>query len=138
MSDAARALWIDLAAPNDPVIAEQIRRNIAELESDLARPGATRLERLLAGRVATCHLMAATADALAGASLGGADPAARRESLDRQRSATGTLLAAARALALCQKLLTPPPSPLELLRPQAERAPGRRAGRRAGVRVGIG
>jgi hypothetical protein len=56
---------VNLATLDDPAVAMQVTRHLAELEADLVRPGATRLEKLLAARVATCDLMVATADALA-------------------------------------------------------------------------
>ncbi len=147
MAAAARASWIDLATQSDAAVAMAMSRNVAEIESELIRPGATKLEKLLATRVATCHLMVAIADALA-SSVTSADAMTRREAMDRQRSANAMLLAAARTLATCQKLLKPGPTPIEMLRPQAEQAPrespaterarGRRTGCRAGVLVGEG
>jgi hypothetical protein len=53
----------------------------------------------------------------------------RREAMERQRSANAMLLAAARKLATCQKLLKPPMSPLEMLNPLEERGPARQTNR---------
>jgi hypothetical protein len=110
-----------------------VSRQLAELETELVRPGATRLERLLAARVATCNLMAATADAIASNVMTGTG-AVGREAIQRQRSANTMLLSAARTLATCQKLLKPPVSPLDMLRPQEERDPVRQTGRDPGER----
>jgi hypothetical protein len=147
MAAAARATWVSLATQDDPAVALQVTRHLAELEADLVRPGASRLERLLAARVATCDLVVATADALASTAMTKTG-AIGRDAIQRQRSANNMLLAAARTLAMCQKLLKPPMSPLDMLQPQAEQAPrgrphteqvpGRRTGRRAGVPVGMG
>jgi nucleotide-binding universal stress UspA family protein len=126
LAAAARAAWVEFATMDDTWVAMAVSRQLAELESELARPGATRLERLLAGRVATTQLMAATADVLASTATNGT-PAIRREAMERQRTAASMLLSAARSLASCQKLLTPPPSPLDLLEPQQDREPAQSA-----------
>jgi hypothetical protein len=134
LAGLARTAWIDLATLDDAATAMSVARHLDEMEDELVRPNATRLEKLLAKRVVISDLMASTADLLASSGTAGTSGAIRREAMLRQRSASGMLLAAARTLATCQKLLKPPPSPLEMLRPQAEREPCQRTSRSKGGR----
>jgi hypothetical protein len=122
----ARTAWLDFAAAGDPVVAMAMKQNLDDLAAELVRPGASRLEKLLAARVALCQLMTDTADTRA-STASAATPAVRREAMARQRQAHGMLVGAARSLGNCQRL-TPPPSPLDLLRPQEIRQPARQRG----------
>jgi hypothetical protein len=135
----ARDAWAKLAVSGDPALAACVDRNRAELAGELGPPGRDPLERLLAEWVAVTHLQLQLA-ALVTAETWTGDPAARRDAERRQASAQHAFLQAARTLAACRKLLKPPPSPLDLLRPVGETsgAAGRGRSRLAPAGCGAG
>jgi hypothetical protein len=135
----ARDAWLRLAAAGDPAMQECLDRGLRELAGELGPPGSDPLERLLAERVATAHLQMQVADYLAADALAHA-PAGRREAERRQAGAQHAFLQAVKALAACRKLLKPPPSPLDLLRPVGETtgAAGRGRSRLASAGCGAG
>src|SRR5437763_879687 len=66
LARVAEEAWVDLAAGPNLLLAELLRRWLAELKAELlAGSAASPLERLLVGRIATSWLQAAYADAAA-------------------------------------------------------------------------
>jgi hypothetical protein len=106
----ALAAWVVLAAGDDLLLLESLRRRLDALQEELLAEGSSPLEKLLVGRLVACHLQVEHADALAAQSRT-AGPAARRALLQRQESGQRRLLAAARTLALCRRLLQPAARP---------------------------
>src|SRR5262245_5730839 len=106
----ARAAWVILATGDDLLLRESLERKLDALQKELLAEGASPLEEVLAGRVVACHLQVAHADAMA-AQARTAGLAVQRALLFRQESAQRRLLAAAKALALCRRLVQPAARP---------------------------
>jgi hypothetical protein len=122
----AQEAWLGLAADPDRLLREALRRNLEELQADLAGPEPSPVERLLVGRAAALWLQVHHADLAAAQARG--TPAALRELQLRQESAERRFQAAIKQLAVVRKLLRPVLSPLDLaLRPSAGRAVERAA-----------
>jgi hypothetical protein len=129
---SARALeaLLDLAAGNDQVTREAIRRHAAALRGEIAGGDPSPLLGLLADRVSLTWIDTHTADLnlAAQARLHPSDPQFIQVACRRADSAQRRFLAAVRAAATVTKLLPRKPTALELLtRPIPERAPPRRA-----------
>jgi hypothetical protein len=106
----ALAAWVVLASGDDLLLLESLRRRLDALQEELLAEGSSPLEQLLVGRLVTTHLQVEHADCLA-AQARSAGIAAHRALVQRQESAQRRLLAAARALALCRRLLQPAARP---------------------------
>jgi hypothetical protein len=116
----SQAAWLRLLAGPNLMLHESTRRKAEQLRAELAGPGSSPLETLLAERVVACWLQVHYADA-SYAQLKGTTPAQHTAALRRQNSAQQRYLQSMRALATIRKLLRPAPSPFELLsRPVAE------------------
>jgi hypothetical protein len=139
----AREAWVKLASCGDAVLAESTRRRLDALQEELSRPFQEPLERLLVDRLVISLLQLQLADAeLAAAEK---EPAAKRgDVLKCHAAAHRALEQAQKALTLHRRLIKAGPSPIELLRPVSEQAPGgndrmsppRRAAGSASVVVG--
>ncbi len=119
----AQAAWIRLVAGQNLLLHESLLRKAEALGAEVAGADATPLERLLAERVAATWLQINYADATY-AQYTGSCAVTLRELLRRQEAAERRHQAAVKQLALVRKLLRRAPSPLELLRPTADAAPG--------------
>src|SRR5262252_8104170 len=82
-----RSQWLRLAAGDDPVKAESIRRQMSVLEQGWTEPSAGPAGRLLAARAATCFLVVQVADAEASSAATRKDPAGLRDAMARQAKA---------------------------------------------------
>ena len=128
----AEASLAMLAAGPNLLLAESLRRKLAELKAELGGESPSPLEKLLAERITATWLQVAYFDALL-AQAGGAGDARLRALQRLQDAAHRRHLAGVRQLAVVRRLLRPAPSPLELLRaPVAEASPAPAAPRRAG------
>jgi hypothetical protein len=125
----AQEAWLGLAAGPDRLLREALRRNVEQLQAELAGPEPTPAEKLLVGRAAALWVQVHHADLASAQARGTPAPAAALRELQlRQESAERRFQAAVKQLAVVRKLLRPALSPLDLaLRPSAERA-ARRAG----------
>jgi hypothetical protein len=124
----AAEAWLKMTAGDDLLVLESARRKSKELLEQVAGENPSRLERLLAERVAATWLQVNYADMVyAHNNRPGTSLALMRSLMERQESAQRSHLAAVKQLALVRKLLKPALSPLELLsRPSPDtRAPGR-------------
>ena len=126
----AEASLAMLAAGPNLLLAESLRRKLAELKAELGGESPSPLEKLLAERITATWLQVAYFDALLAQAAGAGE--ARLRALQRlQDAAHRRHLAAIKQLAVVRRLLRPAPSPLELLAPVGETsAPA--ATRRAG------
>jgi hypothetical protein len=138
----AQGAWLQLIAGPNLMLHESVERKAEQMRAELAGPDPSLPERLLVERVVACWLQTQYADA-AYAQLKGGTPGQHAAALRRQNSAQQRYLHAIRTLAAVRKLLTPAPSPLQLLRrpvdetacpPAALRA---RAGGAAAAGVGV-
>jgi hypothetical protein len=128
----AEASLAMLAAGQNLLLAESLKRKLAELKAELGGASPSPLERLLVERVTATWLQTAYYDGLLAQAAGAGE--ARLRALQRLQDAAGRRhLAAIKQLALVRRLLRPSPSPLELLRaPVGEASPGAAGARRAG------
>jgi hypothetical protein len=128
----AEASLAMLAAGPNLLLAESLRRKLAELKAELGGESPSPLEKLLAERITATWLQVAYFDALL-AQAGGAGDARLRALQRLQDAAHRRHLAGIKQLAVVRRLLRPAPSPLELLRaPVGETSPAPAATRRAG------
>jgi hypothetical protein len=129
----AQQSWLTLAAGKDLFFQESLRRQAAQLRTDLAGPEASPLEQLLVERVVACWIQVSYSDA-AYAQMRGATFAQDAAAQKKQNAAQTRYLQAIKQLAIVRKLLKPAPSPLDLLKfPINEGDAGtRRCSRRAG------
>ena len=128
----AEASLAMLAAGPNLLLAESLKRKLAELKAELGGEAPSPLEKLLAERISTSWLQVTYFDGLV-AQAGGAGEARLKVLRQQQDAAHRRHLAGIKQLALIRKLLRPAPSPLELLRaPVGETSPGAAGGRRAG------
>ena len=128
----AEASLAMLAAGQNLLLAESLKRKLAELKAELGGDGDSPLERLLIARVAATWLQTNYYDTMVTQAAGAGE--ARLKVLRQQQDAAHRRhLAGIKQLALIRKLLRPAPSPLELLRaPVGETSPAPAATRRAG------
>jgi hypothetical protein len=110
LAEQARAAWVQLASGDDLLLRESLRRRLAALQEELLAEGSSPLEQVLVSRVLACSLQTEYSDCLAAQSRA-AGLVAQRALLQRQESAQRRLLAAARSLALCRRLLQPASRP---------------------------
>jgi hypothetical protein len=128
----AEASLAMLAAGPNLLLAESLKRKLAELKAELGGEAPSPLEKLLAERVSASWLQTAYFDALL-AQAAGAGEARLKVLRQQQDAAHRRHLAGIKQLALIRKLLRPAPSPLELLRaPVGETSPSTAATRHAG------
>jgi hypothetical protein len=128
LAQQSMAAWLQLIAGSNLMLHESTRRKAEQLRAELAGPGPSPLERLLAERVVACWLQTNYADATY-AQLKGATPAQHTAALRRQNSAEHRYLQSVRALVTIRKLLRPGLSPVDLaMRPVPEQPAGRLAG----------
>jgi hypothetical protein len=120
-----RAL-IDLLAGDSLLVRESVARKVAALRANLAGSDDHPAVRLLADRVALCWLAVHQADLDRATALkaGTAATPARKMTEARADRAHARYLSATKALATCQTLLRPAPSPLQMLRPAAGKPAG--------------
>jgi hypothetical protein len=118
----AREVWVKLASGGDAVLAESIRRRLDALQEELSRPFQEPIERLLVERLVICHFQLQLCDAeLAEAEK---QPAAKRGDVVKCHAAAQRAFEQAqKALSRHRQLIKAGPSPLDLLRPVAERSP---------------
>jgi hypothetical protein len=128
----AEASLAMLAAGPNLLLAESLKRKLAELKAELGGESPSPLERLLVERVTATWLQVNYHDGLLAQAAGAGE--ARLKALRQQQDAAHRRhLAALKQLAVVRRLLRPAPSPLELLRaPVGETSPGAAGGRRAG------
>jgi hypothetical protein len=126
----AREVWVKLASGGDAVLAESTRRRLEALHEELSRPFQDSLERLLVDRLVISLLQLQYADAELAESE--KQPAAKRGDVVKcHAAAQRTFEQAQKALTLHRRLIKAAPSPIDLLRPVAERSPvGRESGGR--------
>src|SRR5262249_13749942 len=118
----ARDLWLKMASGGDAVMAESTRRRLDALQEELSRPFQERLERLLCERLVICLFQLEIADVeLAGAEKLPADK--RGDVLKCHAAALKALQQAQTALTRHRQSIKAGPSPIDLLRPVAERSP---------------
>jgi hypothetical protein len=133
----SREAWIKLASHGDAVMAESTRRRLDALQEELSRPFQDKLERLLVERLVICHFQLQLADAeLAEVEK---QPAAKRgDVLKCHAAAQSAFERAQKALSRHRQLIKAGPSPVDLLRPVAERTPAGRSrpGRRSSPDAG--
>ncbi len=105
---SAERAWLDLAAGEQVLLREALRRKLASLKTEVAGPAATSLEQLLAERIAVCWLAVQEADHVAARFFreGGTQAEARFVE-ERQERAQRRYLAAVKALAQVRRLVTP-------------------------------
>ena len=128
----AEASLAMLAAGPNLLLAESLRRKLAELKAELGGESPSPLEKLLAERISTSWLQVTYFDGLV-AQAGGAGEARLKVLRQMQDGAHRRHLAGIKQLAVVRRLLRPAPSPLELLRaPVGETSPSTAATRRAG------
>ena len=128
----AEASLAMLAAGPNLLLAESLRRKLAELKAELGGESPSPLEKLLAERITTSWLQVTYFDGLV-AQAGGAGDARLRALQRLQDAAHRRHLAGIKQLEVVRRLLRPAPSPLELLRaPVGETSPSTAATRRAG------
>ena len=137
----AEASLAMLAAGPNLLLAESLKRKLAELKAELGGESPSPLEKLLAERISTSWLQVTYFDGLV-AQAGGAGEARLRALQRQQDAAHRRHLAGIKQLAVVRRLLRPAPSPLELLRaPVGETSPAttRRAGglQRCGAAAGV-
>jgi hypothetical protein len=128
----AEASLAMLAAGPDLLLAESLKRKLAELKAELGGESPSPLEKLLVERISMGWLQVNYYDGLLAQAAGAGE--ARLRALQRQQDAAHRRhLAGIKQLAVVRKLLRPTPSPLELLRaPVGETSPSTAATRRAG------
>ena len=128
----AEASLAMLAAGPNLLLAESLKRKLAELKAELGGDSPPPLERLLIERVTATWLQVSYHDTLVAQAAGAGE--ARLRALQRlQDAAHRRHLAGIKQLAVVRRLLRPAPSPLELLRaPVGETSPAPAATRRAG------
>jgi hypothetical protein len=123
-----------LAAGPNLLMAESLKRKLAELKAELGGESPSPLERLLVERVTATWLQTNYHDGLVAQAAGAGE--ARLRALQRlQDAAHRRHLAAIKQLAVVRRLLRPAPSPLELLRAVGETSPGPAASRRGGLQL---
>jgi hypothetical protein len=134
---------LKVVSGGDAVLAESARKRLDARQEELSRPFQDPLERLLVERVVICLFQLEIADAeLAGAEK---QPAAKRGDVRKcHEAAQRAFDQAQKALTRHRQLIKAGPSPIDLLKPVAERSPAGKdrmsATRRAGdgVDVGVG
>ena len=128
----AEASLAMLAAGPNLLLAESLKRKLAELKAELGGESPSPLEKLLVERVSASWLQAAYFDGLLAQAAGAGE--ARLKVLQQQQDAAHRRhLAGIKQLALIRKLLRPAPSPVEMLRsPVAETSTAPATTRRAG------
>ena len=122
----AEASWLQLAAGNNLVLRESLKRKMDELRAELTEDAASPLERLIVDQVVIAWLQASHGHTTC-AQLLSAEPTSAHLALvqKRQESSQRRLLLAAKQLATIRKLLKPPLSLVGLaLRPVPE-TPGK-------------
>jgi hypothetical protein len=123
----AEMAMLDLAAGNNLLLEESVRRKLDELKKELAPSSA--LERLLAERVAISWLQVNHADLDAIAAQAGNGVGTRSAHAQRRLGqAHGRFLQAVKQLALVRKLLRPALSPFDLALRSVEETPVPRSG----------
>jgi hypothetical protein len=128
----AEASLAMLAAGPNLLLAESLKRKLAELKAELGGESPSPLERLLVERVTATWLQTNYHDGLV-AQAAGAGEARLKVLRQMQDAAHRRHLASLKQLAVVRRLLRPAPSPLELLRaPVGETSPSTAATRRAG------
>ena len=137
----AEASLAMLAAGPNLLLAESLKRKLAELKAELGGESPSALERLLIERVTATWLQTNYVDGLL-AQAAGAGEARLKVLRQMQDGAHRRHLAAIKQLAVVRRLLRPAPSPLELLAPVSETsapAATRRAGglQRCGAAAGV-
>jgi hypothetical protein len=130
----AEASLAMLAAGPNLLLAESLKRKLAELKAELGGASPSPLEKLLAERITTSWLQVTYFDGLV-AQAGGAGEARLKVLRQMQDGAHRRHLAGIKQLAVVRRLLRPAPSPLELLRaPVSETsAPAAKPRRDAGL-----
>ena len=111
----AEASLAMLAAGPNLLLAESLRRKLAELKAELGGESPSPLEKLLAERISARWLQTAYFDGLL-AQAAGAGEARLKVLRQQQDAAHRRHLASIKQLAVVRRLLRPAPSPLELLR----------------------
>ena len=111
----AEASLAMLAAGPNLLLAESLKRKLAELKAELGGASPSPLEKLLAERISTSWLQVTYFDGLV-AQAGGAGEARLKVLRQMQDGAHRRHLAGIKQLALIRKLLRPAPSPVEMLR----------------------
>jgi hypothetical protein len=137
----ARNAWVALVSRGDAVLAESARKRLDARQEELSRPFQDPLERLLVERVVICLFQLEIADAeLAGAEKLSA--AKRGDVRTCHEAAQRAFDQAHKALTRHRQVIKAGPSPIDLLKPVAERSPAGKdrmsATRRAGDGVGAG
>jgi hypothetical protein len=137
----AEASLAMLAAGPNLLLAESLKRRLAELKAELGGESPSPLEKLLAERITATWLQVNYFDGLV-AQAGGAGEARLRALQRQQDAAHRRHLAGVRQMAVVRRLLRPAPSPLALLAPVGETsapATTRRAGGlpRCGAAAGV-
>jgi hypothetical protein len=128
----AEASLAMLAAGPNLLLAESLKRKLAELKAELGGESPSPLEKLLAERISTSWLQVTYFDGLV-AQAGGAGEARLKVLRQMQDGAHRRHLAGIKQLAVVRRLLRPAPSPLELLRaPVGETSPAPAIPRRVG------
>jgi hypothetical protein len=112
----AREALVRLVAGDDLLVGECVRRDLAALESELAGPSPSPLERILVQRIVLCRLQVSQADLEAASQDQGLNPHGPHAQR-RQDAAHKRLLAAVKQLAVVRKLLAPSLPPITLALP---------------------
>jgi hypothetical protein len=117
LMQSAQLTIIDRATGGQPAVKEAMVRHAAEMEADLAGgPGASALEKVLAGHVTLAWLAESEAEVTAAsAATGRTVPLPHADFLDRRRErASKRLESATKNFAVVRKLLLPAPAPIEV------------------------
>jgi hypothetical protein len=132
----AECSLIMLAAGKDLMLGESLQRKLAAMKKELGGEAPSPVERLLVERVTATWLQASYYDGLVAQSPGASD--ARLKALQRQQDAAHRRhLAALKTLATVRRLVTPPPSPLQMLRRPVDETAGPPAAAALRKRAGV-
>ncbi|HTK78681.1 MAG TPA: hypothetical protein VL371_25715 [Gemmataceae bacterium] len=116
----AREAWVKLASHGDAVVAESIRRRLDALQEKLSWPSQDAIEGLLVEPMVICHFQLQLADAEL-AEVEKRPAAARGDVLKCHAAAQRAFFQSQTALTRHRQLTKRGPSPIDLLRPVAER-----------------
>ena len=132
----AEGALVRAAAGRNLLLAESLLFKLRALKAELGGESPSPLEKLLVERVTATWLQASYYDGLVAQSPGASD--ARLKALQRQQDAAHRRhLAALKTLATVRRLVTPPPSPLQMLRRPVDETAGPPAAAALRKRAGV-
>ena len=125
LATLAQEAWLNLLAGKDLLLKESVRRQLEQLQQDLAGPAPTPLESLAVQRVLVAWLQVNYADAIAAQAREGKMTLPLLRALQRGQELAGRCYdQALKQLTLVQRLTKKPGTPvLRLVRPEAGKTP---------------